>query len=133
MTNSNEPPIINAERDPISGRWMAGNTASRGRAPGVRNKLARRFLQAMMDDFAEHGPEAIAETRRRNPASYIRSLVLITRPTIRDLPHDEEAQEFDGVDPAELRAKLIEMLPEIGLRAIPTGRQARLARPTARR
>lgn len=133
MTQHTKPPVIDAERDPISGRWLAGNTASRGRAPGVRNKLARRFLQAMMDDFAEHGAAAIAETRKRNPASYIRSLVLITRPTIRDLPHDDEAQEFDDVDLAELRAKLVEMLPEIGLRVTPARQQVRLARPAARR
>lgn len=55
---------------------QSGNPA--GRKPGTRNKLSELFIAAMRDDFAEHGADAIAQLRARDPGQYlaaIRSLI----------------------------------------------------------
>src|SRR5271154_1001484 len=43
-----------------------------GRPKGSRSKLTESFLNAMADDFAEHGPIAIALVRMREPATYLK-------------------------------------------------------------
>lgn len=48
---------------------QSGNPA--GRKPGTRNKLSELFIAAMRDDFAEHGADAIAALRARDPATYL--------------------------------------------------------------
>src|SRR5207302_93422 len=58
------------ERD-AHGRFLAGNSGG-GRRKGSRNKLTERFLDAIADDFLEHGPEAIAKVRMDDPAMYLK-------------------------------------------------------------
>ena len=43
-----------------------------GRPKGSKNKLTEVFLSAMAEDFAEHGPEAIARVRTDDPAIYLK-------------------------------------------------------------
>lgn len=43
-----------------------------GRPKGSRNKLGENFLKALSADFEAHGEEAIAETREKDPAAYVR-------------------------------------------------------------
>lgn len=50
-------------------KGKSGNPA--GRKPGSRNKISELFALAMRDDFAEHGAEAIAQLRERDPATYL--------------------------------------------------------------
>lgn len=51
---------------------QSGNPA--GRKPGTRNKLSELFITAMRSDFAEHGADAIAQLRERDPATYLAAI-----------------------------------------------------------
>lgn len=53
------------------GRFLTGNIGG-GRRKGSRNKLTETFLDAIANDFAEHGTEAIARVRASDPATYLR-------------------------------------------------------------
>src|SRR5262245_24016500 len=43
-----------------------------GRPKGARNKIATTFLEALAEDFAEHGAAAIKIMRLEKPADYVR-------------------------------------------------------------
>ena len=53
-------------------KGQSGNPA--GRRPGSKNKLSELFIAAMRSDFAEHGAEAIAQLRERDPATYLAAI-----------------------------------------------------------
>src|SRR5262245_11848888 len=53
------------------GRFLTGNSGG-GRRKGSRNRLTERFLDAIANDFAEHGTEAIAKVRTSDPAAYLK-------------------------------------------------------------
>jgi hypothetical protein len=42
-----------------------------GRPPGMRNRLTEIALQALGDDFAEHGAAVIEQVRRERPHHYL--------------------------------------------------------------
>jgi hypothetical protein len=54
------------------GRFLAGNTGGPGRKPGSRNKLGEAFVQALADDFAEHGVAAVEKVRQSDPSTYLK-------------------------------------------------------------
>ena len=86
--NATEPTVWGAaislpttERDD-QGRFLTGNSGG-GRRKGSRNKLTERFLDAIADDFAAHGAQAIAKVRTDDPATYLKILcTLIPRQLI---------------------------------------------------
>ncbi|MGL5448054.1 MAG: DUF5681 domain-containing protein [Rhabdaerophilum sp.] len=49
---------------------QSGNPS--GRPRGARNRLSEILLSVVVDDFIEHGPQAIAELRKKDPATYLR-------------------------------------------------------------
>jgi hypothetical protein len=53
------------------GRFLTGNSGG-GRRKGSRNKLTERFMDAIADDFAEHGADAIAKVRKDDPIAYLK-------------------------------------------------------------
>lgn len=53
------------------GRFLTGNSGG-GRRKGSRNKLTERFLDAIANDFTEHGALAIAKVRTEDPAAYLK-------------------------------------------------------------
>src|SRR5271154_5841440 len=63
-------PIPSPTRDQ-HGRFLTGNSGG-GRRKGARNKLTELFLDAIADDFTEHGAEAIAKVRTDDPATYLK-------------------------------------------------------------
>jgi hypothetical protein len=78
------------------GRFLTGNSGG-GRKRGARNKLTERFLDAIADDFAECGAEAIAKVRNDDPATYLKIVSsLIPRELIM------QREEGPAVDYAEL-------------------------------
>lgn len=60
--------------DPRSKTWFqpgqSGNP--KGRPEGSKNRVTEDFLRALADDFAQHGPGAIAEMREKDPGGYVR-------------------------------------------------------------
>lgn len=60
------------------GRWqkgVSGNPA--GRPKGTRNKLETKFIRALLEDFNEHGLDAIRNMRQEAPADYIYAIIKI--------------------------------------------------------
>ena len=48
-----------------------------GRPKGSRNKLSEAFLGKLAADFAEHGPEVIAQVRTKRPHEYLRIIAML--------------------------------------------------------
>jgi hypothetical protein len=53
----------------------SGNPA--GRPKGARNKLGEDFVQALADDFAQHGLDAIAAVRDKRPHDYLKVIASV--------------------------------------------------------
>lgn len=53
-------------------KGVSGNPA--GRPKGNRNKLTEAFLEALSDDFDEHGAIAIKEARVKDPMGYVKTI-----------------------------------------------------------
>lgn len=49
---------------------QSGNPA--GRPKGARSRLGEAFLQALADDFDEHGVATIAQVRKEDPVAYVK-------------------------------------------------------------
>jgi hypothetical protein len=58
-------------RDRETGRFKTGNSGG-GRPRGARNKLGESFVQALADDFIEHGIGAVARVRAQDPSTYLK-------------------------------------------------------------
>lgn len=54
-------------------KWQKGVSANpAGRPRGARNKLGEAFIQALADDFDEHGIAAIQVVRAEKPDQYLK-------------------------------------------------------------
>jgi hypothetical protein len=82
------------------GRFISGNIGG-GRPKGARSKLSEAFLDALHDDFTEHGVEAIATVRMEKPDQYLKVIASI-------LPKDlnVNVNEFDGMTDDELMERI---------------------------
>lgn len=78
------------------GRFLTGNSGG-GRPKGSRNKLTETLISTIVEDFAEHGADAIARVRAEDPAMYLR---IVSALLPRDLIIEREQQP--DVDYAEL-------------------------------
>ncbi len=79
-----------------------------GRPRGGRNRLSEVLLSIVVDDFIEHGPEAVAQLREKDPATYLR---LVSSLVPRELILKQE--EAPAVDYAELtEAEVVRLLDE---------------------
>lgn len=59
-------------------KWEPGQSGNpRGRPKGARNKLGEAFLEALHEDFNEHGAGAITRCREDSPVAYVRVLASI--------------------------------------------------------
>lgn len=54
---------------PVGVPFQPGNS---GRPKGARNKLGEAFIQALHDDFNEHGVKAIENARAEKPDQYLK-------------------------------------------------------------
>ena len=82
------------EKDERTGRFLTGNIGG-GRPKGARNKLGEAFLDALHEDFNEHGQAAIVQVRIEKPDQYLKVIASILP---RDLnvninPNDEMTDE----------------------------------------
>ena len=55
--------------------FQVGNTHGQGRKKGSRNKFSQAFVDAVAEDFYEHGKGVIKVLRTEDPAAYIRTCV----------------------------------------------------------
>ena len=58
--------------------WQPGQSGNpAGRPKGSRTKLAEDFCQALLDDFAQGGVEAIRVMREEKPNEYVKAIASI--------------------------------------------------------
>lgn len=83
-----------SEKDPKTGRFLTGNSGG-GRPKGSRNKLGEQFLEALVQDFTEHGQEAIVACREEKPTEYLKVIagLLPKELLVRKDPMDELSDE----------------------------------------
>lgn len=74
---------------------QSGNPS--GRPRGARNRLSEILLSIVVEDFIKHGPQAIAQLREKDPATYLR---LVSSLVPRELILKQE--EAPTIDYAEL-------------------------------
>jgi hypothetical protein len=67
MKRKPETPV----KDEATGRFLTGNNGG-GRKPGSRNKLGQEFVEALSDEFEEHGRDAISRLRASDPATFLK-------------------------------------------------------------
>lgn len=60
------------EKDETTGRFLPGNSGFGGRPKGARNKLGEAFIDALHDDFNDHGIAAIQTVRSEKPDQYLK-------------------------------------------------------------
>jgi hypothetical protein len=93
----------------VAHRFKPGQSGNPGGRPkGALNKLATDFLDALADDFAIHGRDAIAKMRTQHPDSYIRVVAwLIPRDFTAETPPLESLSDEElALAITELRAQL---------------------------
>ena len=88
-------------------KGQSGNPA--GRKPGSRNKISELFALAMRDDFAAHGPDAIARLRERDPSAYL-NLVhsMIPQAALTKCEEQSDRVDFDNMTDSDF----VEMMEE---------------------
>ena len=63
--------ILPPKRTQKDTQFKPGNSLG-GRPKGSRNRFAEEFFDAFLEDFEEHGAQAIADCRVEDPAVYVR-------------------------------------------------------------
>lgn len=56
-------------------KGQSGNPG--GRPVGARNRLTGQFVNALADDFEEHGRKAIRQCREEDPATYLKVIAAL--------------------------------------------------------
>jgi hypothetical protein len=97
-------------------KFERGGPGGPGRPRGVKDKLAVEFLSALLEDFREHGIEAIRIARVEDPIKYC-SILASLAPRDLVVEHSKMSELSDQdlnavIEYArERRAKLIEQKP----------------------
>lgn len=85
-----------------------GNNANpNGRPKGSRNKLGETFIQALYDDFQEHGPSVIETVRTEKPDAYLKVVASI-------LPQKLEIEHIDNLTDDQRRSRIREIAEQLG-------------------
>lgn len=78
-----------------------------GKPTGTRNRITTRFLNALADDFDEHGVSAIKAARETDPVGYVKVIAALLPKQVEHVQPMEEltdAELLAGI--ALLRARL---------------------------
>jgi hypothetical protein len=98
-------------------KFLPGNPGGPGRPRGVKNKLVSEFINALVEDFQQHGRDAIRIARIEDPVRYVAILAGLM-PKNLEIEHTRlgelSDEELDALleYARERRAKLIEQSPE---------------------
>lgn len=98
-----------SERDPDTGRFLAGNSGNGGRPKGARSKLGEAFLDDLYTDWQQHGKEVVEAVRIDKPDVYLKVVASI-------LPKDLNlnVNKFEEYSDDELIERLRELHEHIG-------------------
>lgn len=101
-----------------------------GRPKGSRNKLGEVFIQAMHEDFCEHGADVIAKVRIEKPDQYLRVVASILPQQL-----NVKVTPFEEMTDDQLRKHAERLIAELGpVAAFASGRDAERAEdPKARK
>ena len=90
--------------------FAPGNPGGPGRPKGSRNKLGEAFIEALHDDFNEHGPFAIQTMRATDPGGYVRVIAGL-------LPKEFKIETTSDLTDEQLDARIrtLANLVEIGI------------------
>jgi hypothetical protein len=103
-----------ARPKPSASQWRPGQSGNpNGRPIGSRNKLNEKFILALHDDFAKHGPAVIEKVRETRPEIYLKVIASILP---REL-HFKSANAFDGMSDEELSTLLVDVRRSLTARA----------------
>lgn len=100
--------------------WKEGQSGNpAGRPKGSRNKLGEAFIEALHDDFNEHGPVAIQTMRDSDPGGYVRVIAGL-------LPKEFKIETTSDLTDEQLDARIrtLANLVEIGIGQPSGGTQA---------
>ena len=79
--------------------WQPGQSGNPGGKPkGARNRLQGAFLNALADDFDQHGKKAIVDAREKDPMGYVKAIAALMPKQV------EQSQPLDDLTDAELLA-----------------------------
>lgn len=105
--------------DPKTGRFLPGNNLSKGRPKGARSKLGEQFLEALQQDFEQHGVAAIQQVRIERPQDYVKVIASLLPSNVNlnvnkydDLTDEQLIQQLRSLD-AALRP-ILSVAGEIG-------------------
>ena len=92
-----------ADRNRETGQFLQGKSGNpHGRPKGSRNRLGEQFLEALAEDFAEHGPTAIVACRAEKPTEYVKVVasllpkeLLVRKDPVDELSDQEIADALD--------------------------------------
>src|SRR6266567_2346039 len=88
-----------ARPKPTAPQWQPGQSGNpKGRPIGSRNKLNEKFILALHDDFAEHGPAVIERVREQRPDVYLKVIASILP---REM-HFKNESPFEGMSSEQL-------------------------------
>lgn len=77
--------------------WQPGQSGNpAGRPKGSRHKLEEAFLADLSADWNDHGPEAIAEAREKDPVGYVKVVASLLPKKV------DSATPLDGISREQL-------------------------------
>jgi hypothetical protein len=79
-----------------------------GRPKGSRNKLGEAFIQALHDDFTEHGVATIVKVREERPHEYLKVVAGL-------LPKELKIERADELSDSELDQRIRQLAGIIGV------------------
>lgn len=86
-------------KPPVETQFKPGQSGNPGGKPvGARNRLTAHFLNALADDFSEHGKAAIVSAREKDPMGYVKAIGALMPKQI------EQTQPLEELTDAELTA-----------------------------
>jgi hypothetical protein len=127
------PAVTTAQQPRVIGRpFVAGQCANpAGRPKGSRHKLGEAFIQAMLNDFEEHGSKVVEAVRTEQPAQYLKVVasILPKELNIRTTATEEMSDDDLALGIAALQSILAAQSAGTGGPASPGHKQAALLQP----